>query len=671
MKYNIWKIPYMPPRPPEALLRAGFSPLLSLILALRGYGDAESAQKFLSADTAMLVDPYLLTDMAPAVERIRLAVRQHEKVAVYGDYDVDGITSTCLLTGFLRSLGLDCTAYIPDRICEGYGLNSAAIDTLSKGGATLIITVDCGVTGIAEARHAREIGVDMIITDHHECMDTLPEAVAVIDPKRPGSLYPNTDLAGVGVAFKLICAIDGSAERCLEQYCDLVAVGTIADVMPLTGENRVITEKGLEKLQRDPVFGLHALIAEAGLGDKRITAGSIGFTLAPRINAAGRLGQATRAAELLMSQSSEQAFELAGELCRLNRSRQQLELEIWNEALAMLGDEPPRHPIVLASSGWHQGVIGIVASRLTEAFGLPAIMICLDGENGKGSCRSYGGFNLFEALTACSSHLVSFGGHAMAAGLNIRRENIGAFRQALAEYYDSNPPTSEISLCVDLRIDSAEMLSMSCVSSLEKLEPCGNGNPKPLLCITGAELLSVVPIGGGKHLRLRVRKFGQIYECVFFSCTPEELGAHEGELIDIAFYPQINEFRSRRSVQLLVTDVRPHDRSELCRRLLSGLELSPGDAADCLPRRSDLAVLWRQLLHMPRAPIPVGDVLNVCGLYSPMACAGLAAFSELGLVSLSENGGHTYISINRDTPKVELSNSATLRRLSDAAGRAR
>lgn len=666
MKYNNWKITYMPPEPPAELLRAGFSPLLGLILYLRGYRDAESARKFLSVDTGMLEDPYLLTDMSPAVERIRLAVQRGEKVAVYGDYDVDGITSTCLLTGFLRSLGLDCAAYIPDRISEGYGLNAAAIDTLAKNGASLIITVDCGVTGIAEARHAHEIGVDMIITDHHECMNDLPEAVAVIDPKRPDSKYPNTNLAGVGVAFKLICAIDGNAERCLEKYCDLVAVGTIADVMPLTGENRVITEKGLEKLQTDPVFGLHALISEAGLGEKKITAGSIGFTLAPRINAAGRLGQATRAAELLMSRSREQAFELAGELCRMNRSRQQLELEIWNEALSMLGDEPPRHPIVLASSSWHQGVIGIVASRLTEAFGLPAVMICLDGENGKGSCRSYGGFNLFEALSACSSHLVSFGGHAMAAGLNIRSEDISAFRSALAEYYDRNPPTSELSLSIDLRIDSAKLLTMNCVSSLEMLEPCGNGNPKPLMCITGAELMSVIPIGGGKHLRLRVRKFGQIYECVFFSCTPDELGVREGELIDIAFYPQINEFRSRRSVQFLVTDVRKHDRGELCRRILSGLELSPGDAKECLPGRTELVRLWRHLLHLPQDSLPIEDVLGGCGLYAPMACAGLSAFSELGLVKLSENDGHTYITVNRNAPKADLSDSATLRRLEEA-----
>lgn len=661
----------MPPEPPEELLRAGFSPLLSLVLALRGYDRADSAARFLSTDTGTLEDPFLLSDMAPAVERIRRAVQRREMVAVYGDYDVDGITSTCLLTVFLRSLGLVCIPYIPDRIGEGYGLNSAAIDTLAGKGAALIITVDCGVTGIAEARHARDIGIDMIITDHHECMDSLPEAVAVIDPKRPDSKYPNTDLAGVGVAFKLICAIDGSAERCLQKYCDLVAVGTIADVMPLTGENRVITGLGLEKLRQNPVFGLYALISEAGLGEKKLTAGSIGFTLAPRLNAAGRLGQASRAAELLMSQSREQAFELAGELCALNRSRQQLELEIWNQALEMLGGETPTHPIVLASDGWHQGVIGIVASRLTEAFGVPAVMICLDGENGKGSCRSYGGFNLFEALSACSSHLVSFGGHAMAAGLNIRSDEVPAFRRALAEYYDRKPPSGEISLGIDLRIDSAKLLTMSCVASLEALEPCGNGNPRPMLCMTGAELVGLTPIGGGKHLRLRIRKFGQVYECVFFSCTAKALGLREGARIDVAFFPQINEFRSRKSVQLLITDVRPHDCSVLCRRLFAGEELSPGDAAECLPQRSELVALWRLLLRTAREAVPVETVLAQCGLYEPVACAGVAAFSELGLVSLSENGGQTYISVNTGTPRVELSNSPTLRRLEAASRRAR
>lgn len=664
MKYNTWKMSYMPPEAPQELVRAGFTPLLSMILSLRGYGDADSARRFLSLDPGALTDPFLLTDMQPAVDRIRLAVSRGEKVAVYGDYDVDGITSTCLLTCYLRSLGLDCLSYIPDRIGEGYGLNSAAIDSLAAQGASLIVTVDCGVTGVAETQYAGSIGIDMIITDHHECMDTLPQAVAVIDPKRPGCAYPNANLAGVGVAFKLVCAIDGDAVRCLDEYCDLVAVGTIADVMPLTGENRVMTEKGLEKLRTNPIYGLRALMEEAGLGKKRLNAGAIGFTLAPRINAAGRLGQAGRAAELLMCSDDRQAAQLAGELCRLNRSRQEFETEIWKEALDMIGPEPPRHPIVLASSGWHQGVIGIVASRLTETFGMPAIMICLDGENGKGSCRSYGGFNLFEALGACSEYLISFGGHAMAAGLNIHRDNIDAFRQALGEYYDRHPCSGEISLGIDLRVDSASLLTMDCVASLEQLEPCGNGNPRPTLCITGAQLLSVIPIGGGKHLRLRVRKFGVTYDCVFFSRTAEELGVREGDLVDIAFFPQINEFRSRRSVQLLVIDLRVHDDGELRRRILGGLELSCDDARQCLPGRAELARLWKSLLRLPDGELPLEQAVSCCGLYAPMACAGLAAFAELGLVTLIRKNGETSLRVNRQASKVSLSDSPTLQRLS-------
>jgi single-stranded-DNA-specific exonuclease len=671
MNYSIWKIPYDSPERAPELEKAGYTPLLGIILRMRGYDTPEKVRAFLGGGADDLCDPFLLSDMDKAVGRIRRAVDSGERVAVYGDYDVDGITSTCLLTGFLRSLGLECEPYIPDRMEEGYGLNSAAVDALASRGATLIITVDCGVTGIAEAQHAQEIGVDMIITDHHECMDELPPAVAVVDPKRPDSRYPNTSLAGVGVAFKLICAIDGSVENCLDRYCDLVAVGTVADVMPLTGENRVITGAGLKKLKDHPRAGLLALMKEAGIGDKQLTAGSIGFTLAPRLNAAGRLGQASRAAALLMSEDETRAAALASELCQLNRDRQALEGSIWQQALAMLGDTKPNAPIVLANSGWHQGVIGIVASRLTEAFGLPAIMICLDGENGKGSCRSYGGFNLFEALSSCSEFLDSFGGHALAAGLNINVDKISAFRQALAEYYRQNPPSNEISLDIDLRIDSPDLLSMKCVESLALLEPCGNGNARPVMCLVGAELVSVMPIGGGKHLRLRLGKFGQIYECIFFSHTQEELGLSPGDLVDAAFFPQINEFRSRRSVQLLISALRRHDPKPICRKILEGSALTPTDAADSLPRRADMVAVWRALEAQGGGFSGTLDELcrlsRSIGIYAPKLCAGLRAFDELGLVSLRGTADAPTAVIIPNAPKANLADSKLLGELESLA----
>ncbi len=672
MKYNKWKIPYDPPVIPAALLDEGYPPLLASILSLRGCGTAESARSFLRGGSELLENPFLLKDMDKAVARIRQAVENGETVAVYGDYDVDGITSTCLLTDYLRSLGLVCESYIPDRLEEGYGLNAAAIDALAARGASLIITVDCGVTGLSEARHAKEIGVDMIITDHHECMETLPEAAAVVDPKRPDCTYPNEGLAGVGVAFKLICAISGDTQACLDRCCDLVAVGTIADVMPLLGENRYIAAEGIRKLRQSPSVGLRALLEKAGIGDKKVGASTIGFSLAPRINAAGRLGKATRAGELLMCAGTEQALALAEELCSMNRKRQSLEQKIWDEALAMIGDTKPDRPLVLASRGWHQGVIGIVASRLAESFGLPTVMICLDGEHGKGSCRSYGGFNLFEALNACSGCLLSFGGHAMAAGMNISPERIDEFREALARYYEQNPPDRDVCLEVDLRIDDPELLSMADVESLELLEPCGNGNPRPVFCLQGALLTEVTPIGSGRHLRLHVQKFGKLFECVYFSCTPAELDAKTGELVDVAFSPQINEYRSRRSLQLVVSALRRHDALPLCRRLLSGGLPSTGDTRDCLPDRPAMVRLWKALGALGGSfsgtEAELAAVAEQAGLYPPLACVGLRAFAELGLLELDYEENALALRIIPDAPKADLNRSALLCSLARQAG---
>jgi len=630
---------------------------------VRGLGDPADAKSFLECSDAMLGDPLMMTDMPQAVMRITRAIAMGEKVAVYGDYDVDGITSTCMLTDYLRRRGLECEYYIPDRMEEGYGLNTSAIAALGERGVSLIITVDCGVTTVEEAAFAAEKGIDMIVTDHHECREELPHVIAVVDPKRADCNYPSRDLAGVGVAFKLLCALEGSAERMLEQYSDLVAVGTIADVMPLIGENRYIIKHGLAKLHRSPRPGLRALIEEAGLGDKRITATNIGFTLAPRLNASGRLGQASMAAELLLTDSPRLAASRAADLCQLNRDRQMLETDIWREALEMIGDAKPTTPIVLSCETWHQGVIGIAASRLTETYNVPAIMICLDGDKGKGSCRSCGNFNLFEALSACSEHLEGFGGHALAAGLTIKRENIPAFTESLAEYYLSHPADGEKTLEIDLCVDSPELLTMQCVEDLELMEPCGTGNARATLCMTRAYLSSLTPIGGGRHLRMQVEKFGQSYECVFFSRTAEELGIRAGDWVDIAFFPQINDFRSRRSVQLLVCDLRRH-RAGLSDKILRG-EISPC-AETAAPSRDELGLLWRSLLHFGG---------SLCGeltatferiapaMWDSRIAVGLKVFEELGLAALNFDGENLSITCRPDCGKVNLEDSEILKRL--------
>lgn len=557
MKYANWNVPEHGAEIPRSLLAAGCTPLLAAILHLRSFSEPAETKEFLCGGAETLTNPLELPGMVDAVQRLSRAVAAGEHVAVYGDYDVDGITAACLLTDYLRGCGLTCELYIPDRIREGYGLNTAAIDALAAKGVSLIVTVDCGVTNLEETAYAARRGVDMIVTDHHECRETLPEAEAVVDPKQPNGNGVGTALAGVGVAFKLVCAMDGNTDKMLARYADLVAVGTVADVMPLLGENRFITRCGLQKIAAgDCRPGFLALAEEAGVRDKRFTASTVSFSLAPRINAAGRLGKPSLAVRLLEETDLRRARVLAAELCEKNRERQALETEIWRSAVDMLHGEQPDAPIVLAAESWHPGVIGIVASRLTDAYSVPAVMICLEGENGKGSCRSTGSFNLFEALAACSDCLEGFGGHAMAAGVTVRRDRVEELRYRLREYYLSHPDRTVPALEAELLVDSPELLTMECVRSLDELEPCGNGNPRPLLYMENVSLDSVQPIGGGKHLRLRLSRFSQVYDGVFFSQTAPALGARAGQRCDIVFVPQINEFHGRRSVQLVITDLR-------------------------------------------------------------------------------------------------------------------
>ena len=615
MKSKIWKIPYSKPVIPPELLAAGYTPLLAAVLDLRGITTVDEAARLIRGSESCLHDPMLMKGMPAAVERVHRAISSGETVAVYGDYDVDGITS--------------------DRNGEGYGVNNGALDTLPAQGVTLVITVDCGITAAAETEYAASLGMDMLITDHHECPSgALPAASAVVDCKQDGDEYPNKELAGVGVALKLVCACEGDSAAMLERYVDLVAIGTVADVMPLVDENRYLVHRGLARLASSPRPGIAAMLREASVDAKKLTATTIGFSIAPRLNAAGRLGQAMTAAKLLMTQDTDAANALAAELCELNRRRQSIETGIWEEANAILAGKTPDAPIVLASDHWHQGVIGIAASRLAEQYSLPAIMICLNGENGKGSCRSYGGFNLFEALSACAKHLTGFGGHALAAGLNISRGEVGAFRAALAEYYRENRPAAEPEVHCDLLISDPAMLSIDNVRSLDQLEPYGNANPRPTLCVFGAELESADAVGGGRHLRMRVRLRKERFEAIFFSHTAAELGLREGELVDLAF--------GHVSVQFVVSEARPHDGAELCAAILAGDEQPLYAAAPFCPDRADFVRIWRGIQH--RGFTAADDAAGIIaqtphGMEPERFCICLMVLLEVGLLSPGSSGG--------------------------------
>lgn len=667
MEQSKWKMPHTPGKSAESLLSSGYSPLLSAVLLARGIDTPEKAAAFLGKDEALLSDPLSLIDMEKALVRIGEAITSDEFIAVYGDYDVDGITASCLLYDYLSQKNVRCMIYIPDRIDEGYGLNAEALSILKSQGVGLVVTVDCGITAIEETEFAKSIGLDIIITDHHECPDVLPPAYAVIDPKRQDQPELSCGLAGVGVAFKLACALEGDTPKVLEIYADLVAVGTVADVMPLTGENRVLVSRGLEKLKSCPRPGFAALLEEAGAANKPLSASMIGFTLAPRINAAGRLCQTSKSIELLTCGDPRTASERAMELCELNRQRQELEQQVWQESIELLEKEPPDGPIVLASESWHSGVVGIAASRLAEEFKLPAVMICLEGEHGKGSCRSYGSFNIFDGLAACSGHLESFGGHAFAAGLNIKKDEIDEFRRALTQYYNAHPSDSYPSLEPEVLLTDLSLLTMEDVASLDTLEPCGSGNPKPLFCLRDVRLETLASIGGGKHVRMRISKYGKGLDCVFFSHGIDGLGVCEGELIDLCFTPQINEFRSHRSVQLLVADIRKSERLSSCKGLFSQESFIPELFEGQAVTRRELAFAWRWLKNRGgHSSINISELFSSSGFESidPVElCLSIKVFAELSLLSHSLCGDRLEISLTDNGEKAQLENSSLFRKL--------
>ncbi len=673
MIYKDWKIGDYSRAHARELTEAGFNPLLSAVLSARNM-DIAAVRSLVCTGALTIEDPMLMADMPQAVERIEQALGRGEKMAVYGDYDVDGITASCLLVRYFRSRGAECELYIPDRIEEGYGISTYAVNILRERGVSLIITVDCGVTAAAEARAAAELGMDMVITDHHECQGELPAAAAVVDPKRPDCPYPYKHLAGVGVAFKLVCAMEGP-ERIndlLEEYSTLVALGTIADVMPVLGENRIFIRTGLSFAGSGSYPGLRALIKEAGFDAQALTCSNIGYSIAPRINAAGRMGRAMLAASLLLTQDEEAAKEQARELCALNRERQRLEAETFAEAAAMLEKSRiPEGPIVLASDTWYQGVVGIVASRLAERFFRPVAMVCLCNGVGRGSCRSFGDFNIFAALESSAGLLEDFGGHALAAGFEVKEENLDALRASLTKYYLENGLSAAPVLTVDMEICEPSLLSIENVLSLASLEPYGHGNEQPLFCIRGAFLRSITPIGAGKHLKLSAVVRGTAFECLFFSKTASELGFSAGSTVDLAFRPQINEFRGTKNVQLLLKAVRKSSRDsyalEALDKYLLGRPVSDGEAAAILPDRQDLAAIWRQLSSRCRdgaVRAERGALLSSfsesCRMPAGRAYIALKIFSELGLIDFSDESGIIGVSLRPAAEKADLASSAVM-----------
>ena len=580
---------------------------LAMLMNIRGLDDAAHLREFLG-EGEPLSDPFLLKDMDKAAARITRAVDNMEKIAVYGDYDADGVTSTAMLYSYLETRGADVIFYIPQREGEGYGMNIGAVEYLKEQGVSLIVTVDNGISSVQEVARANELGIDVVVTDHHRPQEILPDAVAVVDAYRPDDTSPYKHFSGVGIAFKLLMALEdgaGDVEDLLEAYSDLAAIGTIGDIVPLTGENRTLIRAGLERLSQSDRPGVQALLENAGIAGKALTSTNVAFTLVPRINATGRMGAPERAVRLLISGYEEEAEVLSEEICADNEERRRVEAEIAEAAFADIEAKGymKDRVVVVDGENWHHGVIGIVASRVTERCGKPCMIISRGETEAKGSGRSIEGFSLFEAICACGDLLIKFGGHPMAAGITLKPENIEAFRKRINQYaaeHFPQMPTQTVTL--DCKLNPAA-LSVSMAQSLTQLEPFGNGNPQPVFGLFNMELSNVTPVGGGGHLRLTLEKNGAVITAMRFNTKPEELPYHIGDKIDLAVQLEAREFRGQPSLTIIVRDMKfaAFNTEKNIASLASfekwqrGEVLSAEDKNRLYPDRACLAAIYRAL----------------------------------------------------------------------------
>ncbi len=684
-------------------------PVTAQLLCLRGYQTPKDASDFVCLKTEMLCDPMQLSGIREGAARIIHALKHHENITIYGDYDVDGVTSVSTLYLYLKEHGANVSYYIPNRVGEGYGVSHSAIEKLHEGGTQLIITVDTGVTAIDEVAYAKTLGVDFVITDHHECHGELPDACGVINPHRLDDNYPFKDLAGVGVVFKVICAvehlytgramIDCVKELCAK-YADLVAIGTIADVMPVKEENKIIIKYGLSLIEKTNRVGLKALIqAVASPHDTttrskkkaKITSGFISFTIAPRINAAGRIRSATLAVELFLTEDVAYAAELANQLCEANKERQAEENTIMQEAFEKIESEHDFENdliIILDADTWHHGIIGIVSSRVTEHYGLPSFLISFEGAGntgdspddiGKGSGRSIKGLNLVEALVHSSPYLQKYGGHELAAGLSVRRGDLADFRRAMNDY--ARDILDEDALTPILEADMTLMpedITLSLAEELQMLEPFGVANPVPVFVLRDMELRECTPISGGKHTKLVLGAGDRCFAAMCFSCSPAGLNLFPGDKVDVNFNLDINEYNNRKSVQLIVREVRmaesmlDHVDRERNRfeRIWNG---DPYSDTDVLPIRDDFIAVYTLVQRCVRAGMrEISHRALLAKLYaSGTKTIGyvklkmiVRIFQELNLLGISEIGEEYYsFSCHYTDKKTDLEKSNLLRRL--------
>lgn len=649
----------------------GIDPLAALLLTGRGICDPAEVEEFLDFDQP-LADPFELKDMDKAVSRILRGLEAGEKMAVFGDYDCDGVTAGVVLTTYLGSKGADVLLMLPDRMGDGYGMHIPQIDRLHEQGVTLIITVDNGVSAAAEVAYAAELGIDVVVTDHHIPPEALPDAVAVIDPHRIDEESEFRELAGVGVAFKLCCALEGCAcEELIPLYGDLAAIGTVADVVSLKGENRLLVAQGLPYLCQPHRPGLRALLAAAGMEGKPITSETIAFGIGPRINAAGRMGDAMRSARLLMTDDTAEAERLARELEEENRTRHTVEAAIVADAMEMLATNQAlwrRRMLVLAKEGWHPGVLGIAAARLCECTGKPCALLTIRDGEAHGSARSVGDFALYHALAACKEHLTAFGGHAQAAGLSLKEEDIPALADALEVYAAAQGEMPFPQLRLDCKL-TPRGVSIQAAEAVEALAPFGQDNPSPLFGLFRMTIEDIRPVGGGNHLRLSLSRDGVAVTAMRFSTTREEFPYDRGDRIDLAVALHVGQYQGKPSLSVVVREIRPSGLEQekvlsdirLYERCQRGEPLTPEQAGRLLPSRDDVGAVYRQLRRQDgqkeERELLLARTKGELG-YGKVCCA-LDVLEELGLIR-RENGA---LHLNPSAGKQNLSQSRLLRTL--------
>ncbi|MBQ8914745.1 MAG: single-stranded-DNA-specific exonuclease RecJ, partial [Clostridia bacterium] len=666
----------------------GLCPPTVQLLLNRGCTDSASCVDFLEKKTEQLHDPFLMKDMEKAASHILEVAKSKKKIVIYGDYDVDGVTSVSILYMYLASIGADVGYYIPSRLGEGYGMSHDSLCKLHSEGCSMIITVDTGITATEEAKLIRSLGMELIITDHHECYADVPDAYAVVNPKQQDCPYPFKELAGVGVVFKLLCALEmlnrpevpriDTIRAIADKYVDLVAIGTVADVMPLRDENRLIVSKGLHTVETAPRVSLEALL-NASVGDNRsghkhkITSGYIGYTIAPRVNAAGRIRSASIAVELFLCEDSVRARELAEELCEINKERQIEENKIIEQAFAKINEEHDfvHDPvIVLADESWHHGIIGIVASKITEKYSRPCILISFDdvgdgsgelsGEDtdvGKGSGRSIKGMNLVDALTHCGDLLLKYGGHELAAGLSIERGKLEDFKQRINDFargcFDSEQPVAALEAECEL---SSSEVTMAQATELYGLEPYGVSNPMPVFVMYGMRISHVSSVGGGKHTKLTLAKDNLVITAMYFRYSPAELDVYDNDVIDVMFNLDINEYQSMKNLQFIVKDIRltkeqaeaeARERDLYARINDSSFDPSSMSAAEIdsiIPNRNDFAAIYNLLKKELRMDHDTFSIRAICKLLTNNGVPNryvkvkyiIRVFQELNILGVDE-----------------------------------